>query len=162
MTTTASKFSGGLDVTVFRLAMVMALGAGASALDTTIVAVTVDRIARQFHVGVGTVQWVSTSYLLAIAVALPVTGWAVDRFGARRMWLLALGVFLVSSAACGAAWSIGSLIAFRVCQGIAGGMIPPLAQTVLVRAGGRENIGRMMTVISVPTQFAPVLGPVLG
>jgi len=162
VTSTASKVPDGLDAGVFRLAMVMALGAGASALDTTIVVVAVDRIARQFDVGVATVQWVSTSYLLAIAMALPVTGWAVDRFGARRMWLLTLGTFLVSSALCGAAWSMASLIAFRVCQGIGGGMIPPLAQTILVRAAGRDRIGRAMTVISVPTQFAPVLGPVLG
>src|SRR5580658_9900748 len=159
---TSSGVPDRLDATVIRLAMVMALGAGASALDTTIVAVALDRIGAQFHVGVATVQWVSTAYLLAIAVVLPVTGWAVDRFGARRMWLLALGLFLASSMLCGVAWSLWSLVMFRVCQGLGGGMIPPLAQTILVRAAGRERIGRVMTAVSVPTQFAPVLGPVLG
>ncbi|TDC42868.1 MDR family MFS transporter [Micromonospora sp. KC213] len=151
-----------LDRRLVGLGIVIVAGAFMSALDATIVSVALDRIGRDFDSPLGTLQWVSVAYLLALAMVVPVTGWSVERFGARRMWLFALTVFVVASALCGLAWSIESLIAFRVLQGIGGGLIPPLAQVILVAAAGPLRIGRVMSMVSVPTQLAPVLGPTVG
>jgi MFS family permease len=111
---------------------------------------------------VTTIQWVTTGYLLALAVVIPVTGWAVDRFGAKRMWMTSLTLFIIGSSLCGVAWSANSLIAFRVLQGIGGGMILPIGQSILARAAGPQRMGRVMSVIGVPTVLGPILGPVLG
>jgi EmrB/QacA subfamily drug resistance transporter len=114
------------------------------------------------HASVTTIQWVSTGYLLALAMVIPVTGWAVDRFGARNSWVAALLFFISGSILCGLAWSATSLIAFRVLQGIGGGMLLPLAQMILAQAAGPERLGRAMAAVGVPAMLGPVLGPVLG
>src|SRR5580698_359449 len=101
-----------------RIATVVVLGSIMSILDTTIVAVALDTLGKDFHVPVSTIQWVTTGYLLSLAVVIPVTGWAVDRFGAKPMWMISLVLFIAGSSMCGLAWSANSLIAFRVLQGI--------------------------------------------
>ena len=131
-------------------------------LDTTIVAVALATLGRDFRVSVSTIQWVTTGYLLALAMVIPVTGWAVDRFGHKRMFMLSLTVFLIGSSLCGLAWSANSLIAFRVLQGLGGGMILPVGQSMLARAAGPQRMGRVMSVIGAPTVLGPILGPVLG
>src|SRR5580658_1403693 len=145
-----------------RVATVVVLGSIMSILDTTIVAVALDTLAKDFRVTVSTIQWVTTGYLLALAVVIPVTGWAVDRFGAKRVWMLSLTLFIVGSSLCGLAWSANSLIAFRVLQGLGGGMILPVGQSMLARAAGPQRMGRVMSVIGAPTVLGPILGPVLG
>jgi EmrB/QacA subfamily drug resistance transporter len=145
-----------------RIAIVVVLGSIMSILDTTIVAVALDTLGRVFRVPVSTIQWVSTGYLLALAVVIPVTGWAVDRFGAKRMFMISLTLFIIGSSLCGLAWSANSLIAFRVLQGIGGGMILPIGQAMLARAAGPQRMGRVMSVIGAPTVLGPILGPVLG
>ncbi|WP_235488510.1 MFS transporter, partial [Frankia sp. AvcI1] len=110
-----------LEPALVRLALVVLVGAVVVQLDATIVSVALDTLARSFDVGVSTIQWVSTGYLLALAVVIPLTGWSVERFGGKRMWLASLTLFLVGSVLCGIAWSAGSLIAFRVVQGAGGG-----------------------------------------
>jgi EmrB/QacA subfamily drug resistance transporter len=145
-----------------RVASVVVLGSIMSILDTTIVAVALDTLGRDFGVPVSTIQWVTTGYLLSLAVVIPVTGWAVDRFGAKPMWMMSLSLFIVGSSLCGVAWSANSLIIFRVLQGIGGGMILPIGNSLLVRAAGPQRIGRVMSVIGVPTVLGPILGPVLG
>ncbi len=151
-----------LDPALRRIATVVVLGAIMSILDTTIVAVALDTLGRDFHVPISTIQWVSTGYLLALAVVIPITGWAIDRFGAKPTWLLSLGLFVVGSSLCGLSWSATSLIVFRIAQGLGGGMILPIGQAVLARAAGPQRMGRVMSVIGVPTVLGPVLGPVLG
>jgi len=150
------------DPVLKRLAAVVVLGSIMSILDTTIVAVALDTLGRAFKVPVSTIQWVTTGYLLALAVVIPVTGWAVDRVGAKRMWMLSLSLFIVGSVLCGLAWSATTLIAFRVLQGLGGGMILPIGQTILARAAGPKRMGRVMSVVGVPTVMGPVLGPVIG
>src|SRR5213076_1953343 len=83
-------------------------------------------------------------------------------FGARRAWIFALLLFLAGSVLAGAAWSIGSLIAFRVVQGLVAGMILPIGQTILAQAAGPQRMGRIMSVIGVPMLLAPIFGPVVG
>src|SRR5580692_6966927 len=103
-----------------RISSVVVLGSIMSILDTTIVAVAFDTLGQDFHVPVSTIQWVTTGYLLALAIVIPVTGWAVDRFGAKPKWMMSLGLFIIGSSLCGLAWSANSLIAFRVLQGLGG------------------------------------------
>ncbi|MGY4766140.1 MFS transporter [Kribbella sp. CWNU-51] len=105
---------------------------------------------------------VSTAYLLALAIAIPITGWSANRFGAKRMWIIAILCFLFGSMLCGVAWNIGSLIAFRVIQGLGGGLMLPILQTLLLRAAGRDRIGRLMAVVTLPALIGPILGPVIG
>jgi EmrB/QacA subfamily drug resistance transporter len=145
-----------------RISIVVVLGTFISILDTTIVAVALDTLSKDFHVSVTTIQWVSTGYLLALAVVIPVSGWAVDRFGAKPMWMMSVGLFVLGSALCGLAWSANSLIVFRVLQGIGGGMILPIGQSIMARAAGPQSLGRVMSVVGVPMVMGPVLGPVLG
>lgn len=151
-----------LDPAVLRLAGILVFGALAPLLDSTIVSVAIDALRTELHTTVAVVQWVSTAYLLALAMAVPITGWAVERAGAKRMWLVALLLFLVGSVLCGAAWDIGSLIAFRVLQGIGGGLMLPILQTLLMRAAGGRQLGRLMAVVSLPALVGPILGPVVG
>jgi EmrB/QacA subfamily drug resistance transporter len=151
-----------LDPALVKLALAVLVGVIAAILDLTIVNVAIDTLQHQLHAGVSTIQWVSTGYALAVALTIPVSGWLFERLGARRAWLLALAIFLAGSTLCAAAWSIESLIAFRVLQGVGGGLLLPLAQTILVTAAGRERLARVVPYIAIPSQLGPVLGPVLG
>ena len=145
-----------------RTSTVVVLGSIMSVLDTTIVAVALATLGRDFHVSVTTIQWVATGYLLALAMVIPVTGWAVDRFGAKLMWMSSLGLFIVGSSLCGLAWSANSLIFFRVFQGIGGGMLLPVGQSILARAAGPQRMGRVMSIIGVPMVMGPIMGPIIG
>jgi EmrB/QacA subfamily drug resistance transporter len=151
-----------LDPLLVKLALAIALGSLAPILDLTIVNVAIDTLQHRLHTSVATIQWVSTGYVLAVAITIPISGWAFQRFGARRSWMVSLIIFVAGSALCGVAWSTGSLIAFRIFQGIGGGMLLPLAQTILANAAGRERLARIVPFIAIPSQAGPVLGPVIG
>ena len=151
-----------MHVSLTRIASAVMLGALAVQLDTTMTNVALDTLLREFDAPIATIQWVGTAYLLAMAMVIPLSGWAVDRYGAKRVWLASLAAFLAGSLLCGIAWSAPSLIAFRVVQGLGGGMLLPLAQTILAQAAGPERLGRLMAAIGVPVMLGPVLGPVLG
>jgi EmrB/QacA subfamily drug resistance transporter len=138
------------------------IGGAAPLLDTTIVSVALDALGRSFDADLATIQWTMSGYLLAMATVTPATGWAVDRFGARRMWIGSVLAFGVASVLAGAAWSAGSLIAFRVLQGAAGGVLLPVGATLLVQAAGPQRLGRVTAAVSVPAQIAPIVGPLLG
>ncbi|MET7393776.1 MDR family MFS transporter [Dactylosporangium sp. NPDC005572] len=155
-------FDDRLDPALLRLAGIVLLGAVAALLDTTVVSVALDQLGKAFAAPVSTVQWVSTAYLLAMALVIPLTGWCVDRFGARRTWLAVLALFLAGSVLCGAAWSAPSLIIFRVLQGLGAGMILPLTQLILAQAAGAQRFGRVMALVAVPGNLIPIVGPVLG
>jgi EmrB/QacA subfamily drug resistance transporter len=145
-----------------RLALTVMLGAVMVGLDATMVNVALNTLSRDFHTTLATIQWVSTAYLLALAMVIPAAGWAIERFGAKPMWVLSITLFTAGSMLCGLAWSAGSLIGFRIVQGLGGGMIVPLMQTILAQAAGPARLGRVMAVIGVPAMLAPVFGPVLG
>ncbi|MFH8381809.1 MDR family MFS transporter [Kitasatospora sp. NPDC018058] len=151
-----------VDPAVWRMAVTLITGALAVVFDTTIVSVALEDLSRDLRAPLSTVQWVSTGYLLAVFVTIPLAGWAQARFGGRRLWITALGVFLLGSIASALAWSAVGLIAFRVVQGIGGGVMMPLTATLLVQAAQGRDSGRVMSLITVPTALGPVLGPVLG
>ena len=147
---------------LIRLCIVVVIGGVAPLLDTTIVSVALDTLGRSFDADISTIQWTMSGYLLAMAMVTPATGWAVDRFGARRMWIGSVLAFGVASVLAGAAWSAGSLIAFRVLQGAAGGVLLPVGATLLVQAAGPQRLGRVTAAVSIPAQVAPIVGPLLG
>jgi len=145
-----------------RLTWILVLGSLAPSLDTTIVNVALASIGRGLHTSVGTSQWTITGYLLAVAMAMPVTGWMASRFGAKRMWLSSMTLFLAGSVASGAAWNIGSLITFRVIQGLGAGLMLPIVTTLLVQAAGPKRLGRLMATASLPMVVVPIFGPVVS
>src|SRR5689334_13493371 len=158
----AASSGPGIDRALARLAAVVVLGTIMSILDTTIVNVAIETLGRDLHASLTSIQWVSTGYLLALATVIPLTGWTMERFGAKRAWMTSVVLFLAGSTLCGLAWSTGSLIAFRVLQGFGGGMIMPIGQAILAQAAGPQRMGRVMSVIGVPTLLGPILGPVIG
>jgi EmrB/QacA subfamily drug resistance transporter len=151
-----------LDPALVRLIVVLLTGAIPALLDTSIVNVAVDTIAHDLDTTVPAIQWVITGYLLSFAMVIPLSGWALARFGGRNVWVFSLALFLAGSIACGAAWDIESLITFRVVQGIGGGMMTPLITTLLVQAAGTSQLGRLMSAISLPIVVVPVFGPVIA
>ena len=153
---------GVIDSHVKRVAVVIVLGSIMSVLDTTIVNVALESLSKDLHAPLDRVQWVVTGYLLALAAVIPLCGWAVRRFSSFRVYLLALILFTASSALCGLASSLTELVAFRVLQGIGGGLLVPTGLTILVTAAGRENLPRVMSMIGVPIVLAPVFGPTVG
>lgn len=157
-----SQPSDRLDPEVLKLAGVLLVGVLAVVFDTTIVNIALDRLASDLAVPISTVQWVTTGYLLALAMAVPVTGWLLDRFGGKQLWMAALALFLIGSVAASLAWDAPSLIVARIVQGIGGGLMLPVMQTLLVQAAGAQALGRVAAVISLPIVLGPILGPVLG
>jgi EmrB/QacA subfamily drug resistance transporter len=147
---------------VLAAAAVVVCGAVMTILDSTIVNVAIERLAVVFDSRLATIQWVSTAYLLALASVIPLAGWAVDRFGTRRVFMSAVAAFAGGSLLCGLAWSAESLIAFRVLQGLGGGMVMPVGMTILARTAGQDRMGRVMALVGVPMLLAPALGPILG
>ena len=151
-----------VDPEVVKVASVLIVGALAVVFDTTIVSVALRTLATELHTTVTTIQWVSTGYLLALGVTVPLAGWAQARFGGKRTWMVALTLFLLGSVLCSLAWDAPSLITFRVIQGVGGGLMLPLLQTLIMQAASGKNLGRTMSIVSLPTALGPILGPVIG
>jgi EmrB/QacA subfamily drug resistance transporter len=162
--TTSASGSGSekLDRRILAIGGVVVLGAIMAMLDITVVNVAIDHLTREFNTNLETIQWVATGYTLALATVIPLSGWAADRFGTKRIYLTAVFLFMVGSAAAGSAWSVESLIFFRVLQGLGGGMLMPIGMTILTKAAGPERVGRVMAVIGVPMLLGPIVGPILG
>ena len=151
-----------LDRDTMVVAAVVLLGAVMSILDTTVVNVAIDHLAVAFNASLTTIQWVITGYTLALAAVIPVSGWAADRFGTKRIYMTSLVLFTLGSVAAGLSWSAESMIVFRVLQGIGGGLIMPTVMTIMTRKAGPHRMGRVMGVLGVPMLIAPIMGPILG
>lgn len=148
---------------ILKVAGVVVLGSIMAILDTTVVNVALPTFQQEFGVEeYSTVAWTITAYTLALAAVIPVTGWAADRFGTKRLYITALALFTAGSVLCATAWSIEALIAFRVLQGLGGGMLMPLGMTIMTKAAGPHRIGRLMAILGVPMLLGPILGPILG
>ncbi|GAA4806905.1 DHA2 family efflux MFS transporter permease subunit [Tomitella cavernea] len=151
-----------LDARLLKVAGVVVLGAIMATLDMTIVNVAIPTFQDAFNASYANVAWAVTAYTLSLATVIPLTGWAADRYGTKRLYLTALALFVVGSVACSTAWSLEALIGFRVLQGLGGGMLMPLSMTILTRAAGPHRIGRMMALLGVPMLLGPICGPILG
>ena len=141
---------------VFVAAMFMTI------MDATIVNVALPTIGRDFGVSPTAVDSISIAFLVALAVAIPASGWLGDRFGGKRVLLTAIAVFTAASALCGLASSLDELVVFRVLQGASGGMLAPVGMAMLFRVFPPEERIRASAILTVPTTLAPALGPVLG
>ncbi len=156
-----------IDAAVLKVAGVVVLGAIMSILDITVVNVALPTFQTEFGtpaepIPYSTVAWTVTAYTLALATVIPMTGWAADRFGTKRLYMGAVALFTAGSALCALATSIEMLIAFRVLQGLGGGMLMPLGMTIMTRAAGPHRMGRLMAILGVPMLLGPILGPIIG
>jgi len=158
---TPSEAPDELDPSVWRIAVVAIFGTLLSQLDATIVNVSLSSLARDLHSNLSTIQWVTSGYLLALTLILPLNGWLVDRIGGRALYLWCFTTFTLSSALCGLAWSARSLIGFRVLQGLSGGLLAPMAQMMIARVAGR-HMARVVGYVAAPVLLAPILGPVVA
>jgi EmrB/QacA subfamily drug resistance transporter len=167
MTETAAEREAGAAETklppqVWKALLALIVGGIAAILDSTMVTLALHTLAVSLHSTDGTIQWVTTGYLLAMAVAIPVTGWAESRWGGKRVWMAALVIFVLGSVLCALSWSDTSLIGFRVLQGFGAGLIFPLMQTLGVRAAGGRASSNLIAAVSLPLALGPILGPVIG
>ena len=151
-----------LDRRTIAVAGAVTLGVIMSALDTTIVNVALDRLAADLHAPLSTVQWVSTGYLLSLAVVIPLSGWMTERFGATRIWPASVALFAIGSALCGLSSSPEELVAFRVLQGLGGGMLLPVGITLVTSSAGPHRVGRVLSLVGVPVLLGPIFGPIVG
>ena len=140
----------------------MVLGALPLMLDSTIVNVAINSLAQIFKSDISVMQWTVTTYVLAMAVAVPFSGWLIQRFDGKHIYLGSLSLFMLGSLLAGLAWNAAALIAFRVLQGFAAGIMLPLLSTLAVRMAGNDNLGKLMSLVGIPVVFAPIIGPVAG
>jgi EmrB/QacA subfamily drug resistance transporter len=131
-------------------------------LDSTVVTVALPTLSREFDVTTSSIEWVVTGYLLSLAVFIPASGWIGDKVGTKRTFLFAIAVFTSASALCGLATSLNELIAFRILQGVGGGMLTPTGYAMLMRAFPPERRAAASKVLIIPTAIAPASGPIVG
>ena len=131
-------------------------------LDTTIANVALPSMTGDLGASQDTITWVLTSYIVSSAIITPVTGWLADRLGKRELFLISIVGFVASSIACGLAWSLPSMVAFRLLQGVFGAAIVPLSQTFLLDINPREKTGQAMAMWGAGIMVGPIIGPTLG
>ncbi len=151
-----------LDKSVLIVAGVVVLGAIMSILDITVVSVALETFQNDFDATSAEVAWTMTGYTLALASVIPLTGWAADRFGTKRLYLIAVTLFAAGSVLCATADDLNTLVIYRVLQGLGGGMLMPLGMTILTRAAGPHRVGRVMAILGIPMLLGPIFGPILG
>jgi EmrB/QacA subfamily drug resistance transporter len=156
-----------IDAAVLKVAGVVVLGSIMAILDITVVNVALPHFQTDLAPGdtplaYSTVAWTVTAYTLALASVIPLTGWAADRFGTKRLYLMAIGFFVAGSTLCAFAPTIETLIGARVLQGLGGGMLMPLGMTIMTRAAGPARMGRLMAILGIPMLLGPIAGPILG
>jgi DHA2 family multidrug resistance protein len=148
--------------TVLLAGLVLALSNFMVVLDTTIANVSISHIAGGLGISPSEGTWVITSYAVAEAICVPLTGWLARRFGEVRVFVAGMVGFGLFSFLCGIAPSLGALVAFRIGQGLAGGPLMPISQTLLLRIFPKERHGMAMALWSMTTIVAPIFGPILG
>jgi EmrB/QacA subfamily drug resistance transporter len=151
-----------LDPRIWKIIGVAVVGSFLSQLDATVVNVSLSSLAAELHTSLPVIQWVTSGYLLALALMLPLNGWLVERIGAKRLYLICFSGFTLASALCALSWSAGSLIGFRVLQGISGGLMAPMAQLMLTRVVAGKHMARVFGYAAIPILLGPLLGPVIA
>jgi DHA2 family multidrug resistance protein len=144
------------------IALVVSMATFMEVLDTSIANVSLPHIAGDLSVTQDESTWVLTSYLVANAVVLPISGWAATKIGRKRFYMLSVALFVVSSFLCGIAPSLGALVFFRILQGIGGGGLAPSEQAILVDTFPPAKRGGAMAVYGMAVVLAPAIGPTLG
>lgn len=147
---------------IMNVAWILVLGAIMPLLDSTMVNIAINHLTQDFGIGLDSVQWAITGYVLAMAIAVPLAGWAALRFNGKWLMIGANGVFLATSVGAGLSGNIQVLILFRIVQGLSAGFIMTLLTTLAVQIAGSERMGRMMSTVGIPMILGPILGPVIG
>ena len=153
--------SEGLEPGAWKIIAVAILGPFMTQMDSTVVNVSLSFIKQELRSSIASTQWVVSGYLLALALMLPLNAWLVARLGAKRLYLICFSSFTLASFLCGAATTMPELIGARLIQGMAGGLLAPLAQLMLVRVAGRQ-FARVLGYAAVPILLAPLAGPILA
>lgn len=161
MSTNQSK-QPGIPKDVLAAAWAIALGAIAPMLDSTMVNIAVDKLTKDFGTTLDIIQWAITGYVLALAIAVPIAGWLMNKFNGKKIFIGAVIVFGITSVLAGISWNVSSFIVFRLLQGFSAGIITPLMSTLLVKTAGPENLGKVISIVTTPMIFGPILGPVIG
>lgn len=151
-----------LDARLLRVSGVCILATVMAILDVTVVSVAQRTFIAEFSSTQAVVGWTMTGYTLALATVIPLTGWAADRFGTKRLFIGTLVAFMLGSLLCAFASTIVQLIVFRMVQGVGGGMLLPLGFVIMTREAGPLRLGRLMSIMSIPMLLAPIAGPILG
>lgn len=146
----------------WRAALVVIMGMFIVILDSSIVNVALPHMMAAFGASLEDIEWVSTGYMLSAAVMMPTTGFLGQRYGQKKVYLFCIAAFTVVSMMCGASWSTGSIVLFRILQGVAGGAIQPIGQAILFEAFPPAERGLSMGLVGIGAMLAPVLGPTLG
>ncbi len=131
-------------------------------MDTSVVNVSLDHIRGSLSAGIDESTWSITSYLAANAIVIPITGWLSRLLGRRRLLIVSVSLFTVSSLLCGLAWSIQSLVVFRILQGLSGGSLQPISQSILLETFPPSQHGTAMAIFGIGIMFGPIIGPFLG
>jgi EmrB/QacA subfamily drug resistance transporter len=151
-----------LDAPLLRISGVCLLATIMAILDVTVVTVAQRTFIAEFASDQAVVAWTMAGYTLGLATVIPLTGWAADRFGTKRLFMGSVVAFVLGSLLCALASTILQLIVFRVIQGISGGMLMPLGFMIMTREAGPGRLGRLMSILSIPMLLAPIAGPILG
>ena len=131
-------------------------------LDSTIANVAIPHMQATLGATPDEISWVLTSYIVAVAVAMPITGWLADRFGSRRLFILSVAGFVLSSMLCGMAQNITEMVIFRALQGATGAFISPLSQAAMIDTNKPSRQAQMMAVWGMGIMIGPIMGPILG
>src|SRR5699024_776900 len=124
--------------------------------------IAIDTLIKDFNSTLDIVQWAITGYILALAIAVPISGWLMNTFNGKRVFVGSVIAFGIISIFIGLSWNIISFIFFRLLQGFSAGIITTLMMTLLVKTAGQDKLGRVMAIVSTPMIFGPILGPIIG
>jgi len=152
----------GLPINKWIIALTVMLPTLIEIIDTSVVNVSLDHIRGSLSAGLDESTWVITSYLVSNAIIIPITGWLSRFIGRKQYLILSIAVFTASSFMCGSAWSLQSLVFFRVLQGMGGGALQPLSQAILLETFPARQRGMAMAIFGVGVMFGPIVGPLLG
>lgn len=131
-------------------------------IDTSVVNVSLDHIRGSLSAGIDESTWSITSYLVSNAIIIPMTGWLSRLFGRKRYLIFSISLFTVSSLLCGSAWNLQSLVVFRILQGMGGGALQPISQSILLETFPQRQHGMAMAIFGIGIMFGPIVGPLLG
>lgn len=159
---TSHSQSNGVTKEVMTAAWAIALGAIAPMLDSTMINIAIKQLNHTFNSSLDIVQWGITGYVFALVIAVPLSGWFMNQFNGKKVFILAMAAFGLTSILAGVSWNIIVFNIFRILQGFSAGVITTLMFTLLVKTAGQDHIGKVMAVVSTPMIFGPILGPVLG
>lgn len=146
----------------FAVLPVIIIGTFMSVMDGTIVNVSLPKMISVFNSSTADAQWIVTAYMLTLGIVMPISGYLGDRFGYKRVYFTSLLIFVIGSFLCGAAWSINSIIIFRVLQALGGGIMQPLGMAILYQNFPRERMGMVLGIWGISMMLAPAIGPTLG